>query len=82
MAGEMLSQWNEAAKDIHAALNIDHDEQKSALLEKVLFDGVHQEREDIKATPREREDIKVESERQSCKAGARDPTSSNYSLCP
>lgn len=35
MAGAMLSQWNKAAKDIHAALNIDHDEQKSALLEKV-----------------------------------------------
>lgn len=36
MAKAMLGQWDEAASDLHAASRLDHDEEISAVLKKVL----------------------------------------------
>lgn len=37
IARSMLGQWQEAAKDLHVASNIDYDEEISAVLKKVFF---------------------------------------------
>jgi hypothetical protein len=46
IARAMLGQWQEAAKDLHVASNIDYDEEINAVLKKVCFlsPGISQRR--------------------------------------
>ncbi|KAK1376405.1 STI1 domain-containing protein [Heracleum sosnowskyi] len=72
MARAMLGQWEEAAKDLHVASNIDYDEEISAVLKKVEPNAhkIEEHRRKYDRMRKEREDRKAERERLRRKAEA------------
>ncbi|KAJ9535844.1 hypothetical protein OSB04_un001003 [Centaurea solstitialis] len=73
IARSMLGQWEEAAKDLHAASIIDFDEEISAILKKVEPNAhkIVEHRRKYDKLRKEREDRKTERERQRGRAEAK-----------
>ncbi|CAJ2664144.1 FAM10 family protein At4g22670 [Trifolium pratense] len=72
IARAMLGQWQEAAKDLHVASNIDYDEEISAVLKKVEPNAhkIEEHRRKYDRLRKEREDKRAERERQRRRAEA------------
>ncbi|KAJ7952458.1 TPR repeat-containing thioredoxin TDX [Quillaja saponaria] len=66
IARALLGQWEEAAKDLHVASNIDYDEEINAVLKKVEpnVHKIEEHRRKYDRLRKEREEKKVERERQ------------------
>ncbi|KAL1371316.1 hypothetical protein HN51_001527 [Arachis hypogaea] len=72
IARSMLGQWEEAAKDLHVASNIDYDEEISAVLKKVEPNAhkIEEHRRKYERLHKERAEKKLERERQRRRAEA------------
>ncbi|KAL6986078.1 hypothetical protein U1Q18_019445 [Sarracenia purpurea var. burkii] len=72
MARAILGQWEEAAKDLHLASNLDYDEEISIVLKKVEPNAhkIDEHRRKYDRLRKQREDRKIERERQRRRAEA------------
>lgn len=72
MAGAMLGQWEEAAKDLHLASKLDYDEEINAVLKKVEPNAhrIEEHRRKYDRLRKEREERKIQRERERRRAEA------------